>query len=58
MKLKFYDVYYEELMTERIVDVLLLNSDETPNLLFVEMLYVNTANLALQNDVPPALGVN
>lgn len=45
-------------MTERIVDVLLLNSDETPNLLFVVMLDVNTANLALQNDVPPALGVN
>lgn len=45
-------------MTERIVDVLLLNSDETPDLLFVGMPYVNMANLALQNDVPPALGVN
>lgn len=46
-------------MTERrIVYVLLLNSDDPPNLLFVAMPYVNTANLALQNDVPPALGVN
>lgn len=43
-------------MTEKTIDVL-VNFDETQNLLFLVTLSVNIPNLALQNNVP-AMGVN
>lgn len=44
-------------MTERRIIDVLLNFDESQNLLFLVILSINVTNLPLHNNVSPAMGV-